>query len=131
MEKYNYYDAMENDIMTYIEDNYTPQELMKKLVNRDMWEEELNEVLWVEDSITGNASGSYTFARWQAKKYVVDNMDILKYAIEDYYIDRDTIVDKFINEDWEYFDVTIRCYILNGAIDSVLNKYEEHFAKEN
>ena len=32
------------------------------------------------------------------------------------------IGEKFLDEDWEYFDVSIRCYLLGQAISEVLDE---------
>lgn len=135
--KYNYCEAIRNDVLNYIKENYTIQEQIENLEDRDEWEEKLNDGLWVEDSVTGNASGSYTFNRCQAREYVIEWLDVLKDALEDFGTPSETIVNNFLNEEWEYFDVTIRCYLLGGAINKALDELEEWYnnilpiAKEN
>jgi hypothetical protein len=79
----------------------------------------------VEDSVTGNASGSYTFNRWTAKEYVADNMELLKDALDEFCTESRTIAEHFLNEDWEYFDVSIRCYLLGSVISEVLDELED------
>ena len=39
--------------------------------------------MWNADSVTGNASGSYTFSRARAKEYVLGSTDLLKEAYEE------------------------------------------------
>lgn len=117
---YNYYDAMENDIKNYIEENINLEDY-----TREELEEELNDQLWTCDSVTGNASGSYTFCRAIAKDYVIDNMDLCIDALKEFCVEPETIAEKFLAEDWEYFDVIIRCYMLGECICKVLNEYEE------
>lgn len=124
---YNYYLAMENDIQEYIKENYTTQEQLEKLEDREEWREELEENCWIVDSITGNGSGSYTFNRYRAKEYVIENLDLLRDSLECYDVDPKTIGDKFLDEDWEYFDVTIRCYMLGHMIENVLDNVEEYY----
>lgn len=127
---YNYYLEMGKDILEYINDTYSSKEQKEKLEDREGWLEELEEACWVEDSITGNASGSYTFNRYKAKEYVLDNIDLLRDALECYDVDPKTIGLKFLDEDWEYFDVTIRCYMLGHMIENVLEDLEEQLTKE-
>lgn len=122
---YNYYNAMENDIKNYIEENIDLSDY-----TREALEEELNDDLWAYDGVTGNASGSYTFCRATAKEYVVDNTDLCADALEEFCVEPKTIAEKFLAEDWEYFDVTIRCYLLGECIYSVLDEYEEELFKE-
>ena len=54
---YNYLDAMKEDVLTAIRENYT----LSDYENREELEERLNDDLWIDDAVTGNASGSYTF----------------------------------------------------------------------
>ena len=82
MEKYNYEDAVIADIINYIESNYTTDELREKLENRNEFEQELNDILFTEDSVTGNASGSYTLDTWEAEENICHNMDLLKDACD-------------------------------------------------
>lgn len=122
---YNYYVSMKEDIQEYIKENYTKEELNEKLEDVEAFQEELNDDLWITDSVTGNASGSYTFNRWTAREYVIENLDILKDALEEFGTAAETIGNNFLDEEWEYFDVTIRCYILSGVISEVLEELEE------
>lgn len=122
MKIYNYRDEMYDDIQQYIEDNID----LADYEDAEELEEALNDELWAEDSVTGNASGSYTFDRAKAREYVLANMDLLAEMCSDFGIDNSTIGEKFINEDWEYFDVSIRCYLLGEMIGTVIEK-ERYF----
>ena len=112
-----YLDQMKEDILDYIRE----EGITVTSENREEVEEELNDKLWTVDSVTGNASGSYTFNSNKAKEYVVENMDILKEMVTEFDIDAKTVAEKFINEEWEYFDVSIRCYLLGSAISETLD----------
>ena len=128
--KYNYIEAMENNILEYISENYTEEETRENLAtraSRDKWAEELNDDLWAHDSVTGNASGSYTFNSYRAKEFVTDNSDLLREALQEFCTEAETIAEKFLDEEWEYFDVTIRCYLLYRAIENALDSLEENF----
>lgn len=119
MTYYNYREAIKSDIREYIKDNvntneFTPDEL----------QEYLEEQLWVNDSVTGNASGSYTFNRWEAREYVQDNMEIVNEMVEAGWLDKESLCDKFLNEEWEYIDVSIRCYLLGEAISEVVDELD-------
>lgn len=76
--------------------------------------EDLNEKLFVEDSVTGNASGSYTFNTWKAEEYLCHNLDLLAEANEEFGGSSDILSDGA-----EMCDVTIRCYLLGKAIENV------------
>ena len=127
--KYNYCEAIRNDILNYIKENYTTQEQLENLEDRDEWEEKLNDEIWIVDSVTGNTSGSYTFNRCQAKEYVLEWLDVLKDALEEFGTPSEKVVENFFNEEWEYFDVTIRCYLLRGAINKALDELENWYNK--
>ena len=121
MTRYNYLEEMKKDIRTHLEDEF---EYRYHDLDREELEEKLNDNLWIDDNVTGNASGSYTFCRATAKEYVLDNIDLCKEAMETFCVEAQTIGDKFLSEDWEYFDVTIRCYLLGYAIAEVLDEVE-------
>ena len=114
---YNYTKAMAQDIREYIADEIE----LGGYDDREKLEDELNERLWMTDSVTGNASGSYTFSRAIAKDYVIDNMDALVEACENFGIMPELIGKKFLEEDWEWMDVTIRCHLLPFVISEVID----------
>jgi len=117
---YNYEKEMQNDICEYLGENYTGEELAERLKDRDEFEQELNDTLWTEDGVTGNSSGSYTFNRCKAKCYVCDNFATLRCALNEFCVDPAEIGERFLSEDWEWFDVTIRCFLLSSCIAEVL-----------
>ena len=120
---YNYYDAVKSDVLEYIKNEID----FAEFDSLDELEDYLNDTLFVEDSVTGNASGSYTFNRRAAKEYVLDNMDLLDKMAQEFSVNAVMICEKFINEDWEYFDVCIRCYVLVACIAEALEEVEEEF----
>lgn len=119
---YNYYDSMREDIIDAISDNMTLPELIDALKNdSERLCENINAACWIDDSVTGNASGSYTFNRLTAREYVLDNMDLLHDAMNEFGCESSEVGEHFINEDWEWFDVVIRCVILSCVIDTLVN----------
>ena len=123
---YDYLEAMKKDIREAIDEGYNLQEYCGR---REELEEKLNEELWIDDSVTGNGSGSYTFNRAKAKEFVMDNLEILAEMAKEYDLDDKTIAEHFLAEDWEYFDVSIRCYLLPQVTHMVLDdlEYAEYF----
>lgn len=119
MDKYDYRQAVMDDIHNYIKENG----IRVTSNNRCRLEEELNDSLWANDSVTGNASGSYTFNTWQAEENLCHNTDLLAEAIDSFGADAGTYKDCM--ESAETADVTIRCYLLNECISSVLDELEE------
>lgn len=117
---YNYYDAMKEDIHEYIRDHYTEEELSALLLDTDEFSEKLHDDLWIVDSVTGNASGSYTFNTWKAEEYLCHNLDLLAEAVQEFGGDTD-----ILKNGAEYCDVTIRCYLLGQVIPDVLEELQE------
>lgn len=110
MEKYDYLSAVESDVREYIENNVNFHDYS----DLDEMKEDLNKKLFVEDSVTGNASGSYTFNTWKAEEYLCHNLDLLAEANEEFGGSSDILSDGA-----EMCDVTIRCYLLWQAIENV------------
>lgn len=116
MEKYNYLEATKINIKSWLDDNDWRIDLDEFETFED-FEQYLNDELWCVDSITGNASGSYTFNRWEAEENLCHNMDLLKEALEQFECDIE-----YLERGAEACDVTIRCYLLNQAISEVLEE---------
>ena len=116
---YNYREAVKDDVLDYIrnEIDYSEYETLEDLA------EHLNDTLWACDSVTGNASGSYTFNTWQAEEYLAHNWDLLADALVEFGCDDVNPIEKGA----EWCDVTIRCYLLGECIGDVLDEIEEEF----
>lgn len=113
---YNYMEAMTEDIKEYIKNEVT----LSDYSDRDELEEHLNDTLWTEDSVTGNASGSYTFNTYKAEEYICHNLDLLAEAITEFGCDTNVL-----EKGAEWCDVTIRCYLLGQVIAEVLDDMKE------
>ena len=129
MMNYNYLEAMKEDVKEYLK-NDAELSLDDLLYNRSDLEEKLHDDLWVCDSVTGNASGSYTFNSYKAQEYVLDNMDLLEEMCGEFGVDNETIGQKFLDGSWEWMDVSIRCYLLGQAISEALDEVEEELTDE-
>ena len=70
------------------------------------------------DSITGNASGSYTFSRWRAEENLCHNLDLLEDA-QMFFDIRPGLSDP------ESCDVTIRVYLLIDCLYEVLDEIKD------
>lgn len=114
-----YLEMVKEDVLEYVKN-----EIIIDDYEREELEEKLNEELWVEDSVTGNASGSYTFNRYEAEKIVKDNISDVVEACCEFGIDSKAFGEKVFNEEWEYLDVTARCYFLGQAISEALDELE-------
>ncbi len=118
MTNYNYLEEVTDDVREYIQNEIDLQEWQGRA---EELEEQLNEDLWTVDSVTGNASGSYTFSTYQAEENIAHNLDLLEEALEEFGCNKDYL---FTNGA-EAADVTIRCYLLSQAIAQVLEELEE------
>lgn len=69
MTKYNYMEAVKEDVKNYIDSeiNFEDFDSLEEL------EEKLNDELWTEDSVTGNASGSYYCNSYKAEESITHN----------------------------------------------------------
>ena len=119
MERYDYREAIKNDIMDYIDDNID----FRDFEDLDELVEQLNDDLFIEDSVTGNASGSYTFNAYEVEENISHNLDLLGEALEEFGCGADYL----INHGAEACDVTIRCYLLSECIAEVIEEIEEDF----
>lgn len=112
---YNYHIAVKDDIREYIKENYGA-------VTEKMRAEIFDTVLG-EDSVTGNASGSYTMNRAIAKEYVIENIDLLNRAVDEYGFDKKDIGEQFLSEEWEQLDVLIRLYLVGEYFDDIFSEF--------
>lgn len=113
---YDYYEEVKNDVLDYIENNID----LDEFENREDLYEHLYDELFVEDSVTGNGSGSYTMSNRIAWEYVGDNLDLLGDALEEFGEVRHTL-----SQGAEACDVTIRCYVLSECIENALDEIME------
>ena len=124
MEKYDYREAVCDDIRQWLDwnedfknDHADESGRWLREDNRDEILEELNDRLWVDDSVTGNGSGSYTMNTWEAEENLCHNLDLLGEALSEFGCGSDYLM----NKGAEACDVTIRCYLLWQCIDKVLD----------
>ena len=119
---YNYELAMSADISAWVEDAGGIYELMQEnnLSDSDELAEYLNDELFVSDSVTGNASGSYWFSTYKAQLALIGNTDLLGDAIAEFEADAAECL-----RSPETADVTIRCYLLGSAIAEYVSAHED------
>lgn len=120
---YDYREAVRDDVRQYIENNNIKPDYRQ---DRYQFEDDLNDDLWVEDSVTGNASGSYTFSTYQAEEYLCHNLDLLGEALQELGCSASYLTE----EGAEACDVTIRCYLLREAIHDVVDEFWDDWNEE-
>lgn len=119
MGHYDYYEAVKDDVLDYIRENID----LADFDSIEDLEESLNDDLWAEDGVTGNASGSYTFNTWKAEEYLCHNLELLGEALQEFGCDADYLS----KNGAEAADVTIRCYVLGSAIAEAMKEIEDDF----
>lgn len=115
MEIYDYKEAMRKDIRQYLEENW---EEGKRIEDKDR--DTLYEDMFVDDGVTGNGSGSYTFDSFKAEEYVCHNLNLLGEALDEFCVDGNTLSEKLTGE---WADVTIRCLVLGQVMDEIFEEW--------
>lgn len=116
---YDYREAVKNDVLDYIRENIN----FLDYYSINQLEMELYDRLFCEDSVTGNASGSYTFNSYEAEENLCHNLDLLGEALDEFCCDSDYLT----KNGAEAADVTIRCYLLGEAISRAMKEIEDDF----
>ena len=117
METYNYLENVTADAKQAILENLN----YWSFSDREDLEEIANDILWADDSVTGNGSGSYTFSAWKAEENLCHNMDELEEACNEFGQD----IGEAVKQGAEACDVAIRCYLLGQAISAAIDELEE------
>ena len=115
MEKYDYKQALREDIREWLKEN---PDYLTTGETREEIRENVYDELWVADSVTGNASGSYYCNAWRAEEAICHNWDLLADACEEFGCNDMNPIEKGA----EFCDVTIRCYLLGEILDEVLDE---------
>lgn len=114
--EYNYEESLYDDITDVIKEAY-PDYKDRIGEDREAFQEELYDDFFVNDRVTGNGSGSYTFDSLKAGEYLAGNWDLLADAIEEFGSDGAEL----LRQGPEACDVTVRCYLLGQVLDKVLD----------
>ena len=115
---YSYREAVKEDVKAWMEEN--PEYGHEY--------EAIFEACWIADGVTGNGSGSYTCNRLQAREYFFedsDSDDYIMQMIDEGLATYEEVGKHMATADWEFIDVSIRCYLLGEAIQEVLDELEE------
>lgn len=119
-ERYDYLEHVTADVIAAICDSYTPAEIRERIdEDREKFAEDLNDDLWTDDSVTGNASGSYYCNAWKAEEALAHNWDMIGDMIAEYG------EPDIFRHGPEHIDTAIRCYLLSQAIDAALDQLDE------
>ena len=119
MGRYEYLEEVKTDLEDYIANHYEQGDTISK---SELYDDAFN-----EDSITGNASGSYycnSYKAWESLGWCIDE---LVEEMEFYFGEIPT--DKRYN--WEWLDVSVRCMLLGEAIAELKKEYEDVYNWED
>lgn len=114
----NFLDEVRSDLKQMIIDNYSTREELEEADRDTIYDE-----AWVDDAVTGNGSGSYYFNTWKSRENIINNEEVVEEMISEFGVDMN---DHW--NDWEYLDVSCRCYLL-GQID--IEELIEEIKEEN
>ena len=124
MEKYDYYDAVKEDVLKAIEED--DELLPREDEDETDYEERLTDALWASE-VTGNGPYAYYYNDEEdAIAAVMTNLDLCSDAFQEFEIDVDAVT--FMRK-IRSADVTIRCYILPSVIHDVIE--EKHWFNDN
>lgn len=114
-----YREEVKNDIISALEDNYSCyKDILSEYEDKTEAFDSLYDEMFIDDSITGNASGSYTFSTYKAEENIAHNLDLLEEALTEFGCDGSYILEHGA----EACDVTIRCYLLGECLSEVLEE---------
>lgn len=124
MEKYDYYRVVKEDLKSYIKECMEYDGTTREDFIDGTWEglyDNYYDRAFMSDSVTGNASGSYTFNTWRAEENVCHNLDLAFEAYEEF--GHDGIKAEYVEE----IDVTIRCYVLGRVLPDAIEELVKEF----
>ena len=123
MKKYNYREAIINDLKDWIINETDVLENINNIDDEDFIEW-LEDEAFSQDSITGNGSEYYDTEE-KCSEYLGGNYDLLYEAAYEFCMDDDIngLIKHYQNKSLaRYFDRAIRCYLLGDCIDEVLKE---------
>ena len=116
---YNYFESVKEDAKTYLLEECNSGYLMT--ADTDEIIEEYFEDLVVSDSVTGDASGSYTCNSYMAMENLIGNSEVIEETL--YGLGLDDL--KVVDASAERLDVLIRIYLLPQAMEEAIEEIKE------
>ena len=124
MKTYSYPENVKNDIKEYINDELDTGTFGLLLQGDEDTIEDIRDTLFNEDSVTGNASGSYTMNTLKAEENLVGNWDLLEEAMSEF----DLHVNP-IKKGAEWCDSLIRCYLVDWCFTEAIKEITKQETK--
>jgi hypothetical protein len=114
-------ETIEN-VIEMVKDNYTAMDF--DCMTPDAVKEKIYDDAWIDDAVTGNGSGSYYFNNSASRDAVEADRDTVEEALREFCVEAGEIGRRFLDGDYEYFDVTARCYVLGEAVEEAYDKLD-------
>ena len=118
---YDYREVVKADVREWMEENKSEW----KDVNLGVLHCFLSDCLFNDDSVTGNASGSYTMSRYEARCNFFSDCesdDYITEMVEDGILEEETLGKWMADQNWEAIDVCIRCHLLDSVISEIVSE---------
>lgn len=117
MERYDYYDAVKDDVIKAIHEDTELEP--REDEDRDNYKERLEDALWASE-VTGNGDCAYYYSEEEdAITAVMWNLDLCKETYLEFGVEDDAV--DFVSN-IRSVDVSIRCYVLPSAIDAAIDE---------
>ena len=117
MEKYDYHDAVKEDVLNAIKED--DELLPREDEDAADYEERLTDALWASE-VTGNGPYAYYYSDEEdAIAAVMGNLDLCRESYREFGVDEDAVA--FMSNICSA-DVTIRCYILPSVIHDIIEE---------
>lgn len=113
MKNFNYSEDVKESVINFIQDEIDKLDFLESIKKQNFYDCYYDD-LFIDDSITGNASGSYYCNTMKAKESCLSDIETIEDAVNDSFID----MNKHFGE-WEYIDVSARCYVLSSVLSEI------------
>lgn len=125
MNKYNYLEAITNDIECWMDREGDPFDI-SQFENREEAAEFLRDELWTEDDITGNGPDGYA-SEEECEEYLCHNWDLVIESFDTFGISASDLRAQYKKNNLaRYIDCSVRLYVLDNAIESALITWENY-----
>ena len=116
MKTYSYPSHVKQDVKEFIEKRLDSGTFGLLIQGDEDTIQDVEDLMFDQDDVTGNGSGSYTFNTFKAEQNLMGNWDLLREAKEELQPNVD-----LIDKGPEFCDVMIRCYLLDWCFRKALN----------
>lgn len=123
--KYDYRRHMIDDIKDYIHDHSERYNNLISSMNEEQIREFWYDELWAVNDVTGNENDLYYDSEERCSHYLSENFYLLYEAMEEFCLNDNSkvIIEHFEKRDIaQYFDCTIRCYLLGECLNVALEE---------